>query len=406
MGLLQAQTPDSLILRFKTINSAVAESSAATGRGRLVSNRAMNVFLSEAAGYYLSAPDDLTLYKNSVIADAAEGTLAIYHNLRQPAGIDERVRSFLSIGTKANVADAFTAAHEGRRYNNRFGLLVKQTWIGNGSTTYSESQKKMMDALRAGILHSIEGEIRRKAADLEASLDSWDPGRDVPGQDVAVAKNIARQKFNADLQAEYEFEFARRQSETLARTFNYGVVAVNWTSISLYAPLVTENFITVPDSNAAHTERHAYPLHVNLTHTRLWEGSRFGRLYLSLAGDLSMNNSRDGYALDRFLADDLYIGGYRNFITPALKGQVIYVPRDSHIGISFALQQNFGSYHALNGTLGFPIVLINKKAEPSVNFEFQVRLFDIGNQLEPRSGLPGKTSVGLTMGVPFSKIAF
>jgi hypothetical protein len=390
-GLSQAQTPDSLINELKA------------ARGSLISNRAMNVFLSEAVGYYLSSPDDLTLYKNSVVANAAEGSLAIYHNLRQAPGTDERIGSFLSIGASANVADAFTAASEGRHYNNRFGLLVKQTWIGNGKTTYTEGQQKIMKALRAGILHSLELEIRKKAADLEASLDAWNAD-DVPGQDLAAAKQIARQKFNADLQAEYEFEFARRQSEALARTFNYAVIAVNWTSLSLYVPLVTENFSTAPDLTSGPVTRHAYPLHFNITHTRLWEGSQFGRLYATLAGDLTLSNSRDGYGLDK--TGDLYTGDYKNFLTPALTAQAVYFPRDSHIGISLHLEQNFGSYRALNGRLGIPVVLINKKAEPSVNFEFQVRFFDLSDQVGSRKGLPGKTSVGLTMGIPFSKIAF
>jgi hypothetical protein len=389
--LSQAQTPDSLINELKAT------------RGGLISNRAMNVFLSEAAGYYLSSGDDLTLYKNSVIANAAEGNLAIYHNLRQALGTDVRIGSFLSIGASANIADAFTAASDGRPYNNRFGLLVKQTWIGNGKTSYSESQQKIMQALRAGILHSLELEIRKKAADREASLDAWNAD-DVPGQDLAAAKQVARQKFNTDLQAEYEFEFARQQSEALARTFNYAVIAVNWTSLSLYVPLVTENFSTSPDLATDPVTRHAYPLHFNITHTRLWEGSKFGRFYATLAGDLTLNNSRDGYGLDK--TGDLYTGDYKNFITPALKAQAVYFPRDSHIGISLQLEQNFGSYRALNGRLGIPVVLINKKAEPSVNFEFQVRFFDLSDQVGPHKGLPGKTSVGLTMGIPFSKIAF
>lgn len=388
---LQAQTPDSLIHELKTI------------RGGVISNRAMNVFLSEAVGYYLSSIDDLTLYKNSVVADAAEGSLAIYHNLRQAQGTDEPIGSFISIGAKANVADAFSAASDGRPYNNRFGFLLKKTWVGNARAGYSAGQQRTMEALRAGILHALEQEIRRKAADYETSLNAWD-ANEVPGQDLGAAKQIARQKFNADLQAEYEFEFARRQSEALARTFNYHVIAVNWTHLSLYIPLITENFSTSPDLATEPVTRHAYPLHLNCNHTRLWEGSQFGRVFASLAGDLTLNNSRDGYGLDK--TDNLYTGDYRNFITPALQAQAVYFPRNSHIGISLRLEQNFGSYSALNGRLGIPLVLINKKAEPAANFEFQVRFFDLSDRLGPRKGLPGKTSIGLTMGIPFSKISF
>src|SRR3954471_5911196 len=99
LQVARAQSPDSLVRELRGINDSV--------KGRaLLSNRAANVFLSEAAGYYLSRVDDLSLYKNSVVADAADGTVAIYHNLRQPVGIDAPVRGFLSIGARANIADA------------------------------------------------------------------------------------------------------------------------------------------------------------------------------------------------------------------------------------------------------------------------------------------------------------
>jgi len=70
------------------------------------------------------------------------------------------------------------------------------------------------------------------------------------------------------------------------------------------------------------------------------------------------------------------------------------------------LEQNFGRYNALNGKLGIPLVLINKKAEPSINFEFQIRFFDISNKINSANGPANKTSIGVSVGIPFSKIAY
>ena len=384
----QAQMPDSSAWHY--------------GHGQLVSNRATNIFLSEAAQYFMSSPDDMTLYKNSVVADAAEGTFAIYHNMRQPSGIDERVHSFLSIGVQADFANTYSATHSGKPYNNRFGMLIKQTWIGKGSVSASPQQQHTMDALRAGILHSLQQEIREKRAAFEKSLTSWDSTQDTPGQDLAAAKQTARAKFESDLTAEYTFKYAHDQAVALARTFNYGVMAFNWTSLSFYVPLVTENFESAPTLSDAPVNRHAWPVHIHLRHTRLWEGSHFGRIYLTAAGDLALNNARDAFDND----EQLYIGDYRNFLTPALKLQLVYLPTDSHVGVSGSLQQFFGDYHVLNAVIGVPIVLINKNAEPALDLEFQVRFFDIANQLQHAAGTPGHTSIGLTLGVPFSKIAF
>src|SRR5262249_32264760 len=152
------------------------------------------------------------------------------------------------------------------------------------------------------------------------------------------------------------------------------------------------------------TTKHAYPLHFNITHTRLWEGSKFGRIYAALAGDVQLSNSRDGYLLDKL--GSLYIGDYKTFITPSIKAQLVYSPPNSHIGVSFHLQQYIGDYHALNGILGIPIVLINKQAEAAMNFEFQVRFYDMGHSIDAGKGLNGRTAIGLTAGIPFSKIAF
>ena len=364
-----AQGPDSLIQKLRTINTAAT--------GKLLSHRAMNVFLSEAAAYYMSDPDNLTLYKNSVIANAAEGTLAIYHNMRQPHGIDEPLRSFLSIGVKANVADAFTAHSEGRPYNNQFGFLVKQTWVGRPRVTATAAQIQAMDTVRAAILRSMTTAIHNRADDFV---------------------------YDVDLPKELEFDYAHKQAEHLAKSFNYGVFAFQWTSVSLYIPLITENFQTLPTASADPMSRHAWPLHLNISHTRLWEGSKFGRLFATLAGDVTLNNARDGYGLDK--TGNLYIGDYKNFITPSIKGQLIYLPTDSHIGISFLLEQAIGDYHAMNGILGIPIVLINKRAEAAMNFEFQVRFYDMGHSIDPGKGLNGRTAIGMTAGVPFSKIAF
>jgi len=399
-----AQTPDSLVAELKAINAGVTGPMPQPNKHLLLSNRAFSIFLSEAAGYYLSHPDDLTLYKNSVVADAAEGTLAVYHNTRQPQGPDSSVRRFLSFGAQVNAADAFNASSAARPYNNQFGLLVKHTWIGRPRVTASSEQVKSMDVLRANLLHSLEAKIRKRAAEEAAALDAIDSAKEIPGQDAATAKDIARKQFNRALQEEMEFEWAHTQAEILAQSFNYKVMSFHWTSVRLYLPLITGNFQTIPTPGADPTTRHAWPLHFNATHTRLWEGSRFGRLFITLAGDLGWNNSRDSYALLK--TDNEWLGDYHRFLTPALKAQLIYFPTNSHIGVSFLTKQSIGDYHATDAILGVPIVLINKKAEPAVNFEFQVRFYDLGHSIVPGTGFSGHTAVGLTVGIPFSKIAY
>jgi len=234
-----------------------------------------------------------------------------------------------------------------------------------------------MDTLRTAILHSTETAIRQQTGDFT---------------------------FDPDLPLYFEFDYAHKQASTLAKRFIYKVISFNWTSFSLYVPLITANYQVAPSLGDPAATKHSYPLYFNITHTRLWEGSKFGRIYATLAGDASLSNSCNGYLLDKF--GSLYTGNYKTFVTPSVKGQFVWFPSNSHIGVSFHLQQYMGEYHALNGILGIPVVLINKQAEAAMNFEFQVRLYDMGHSIDAGRGLNGRTAIGLTAGIPFSKIAF
>jgi len=428
---LQAQTPGSIINELKTINTSLVNTPSNMGSGRLISNRAMNIFLANKAGYYLAESDNLSLYKNSAIYNSAEGLITVNHNLYKPKEIDERVGSITSVGVKANVADAFSAASSGRQFNNQLGFNWKQTWIAKGNTYYNNSassflnQKKIMDALRAAILHILETEINAKAKEFEVSLKAIDTALEIPGQDVQAAKNTMHNKFYADLQQEYEFRFASLQSETLINTLNYKYVATNWTSINVYIPLLTQKFTIVPSLSGSFTDKHAYPLQVTVSHTQFFESSKYGKLFLTLGAGGYSNNSKESYGLNKTTYTDyrnrggtdtlhaaqleaggIYIGSYESFFTPLIKGQVVWLPPDWHFGISLSLEQSLGRYSPLNGRIGIPIVLINKQANPSINFEFQVHFFDIGGKIDVDKLTTGKTSIGISIGIPFSRIAY
>jgi len=245
-----------------------------------------------------------------------------------------------------------------------------------------------MDALTGGILNTITQEIQTKANNLHTT------------------NTTVRQQFNAGLRDEYNYAFALQQSEMLAKRLAYSLITLGWTSINGYIPLITENTRVSPTPASPFTTRHGYPVRLDLSHTLLWESVPSGRFYLTLTGSLLLNNARDGYQLDTTTSKNYYLGDYSNFLTPAITAVLAWFPPTSHVGFSLHAEQNFGSLHTLNASIGVPIVLIDKKAEPACNFEFLVRFFDIANTLPPGRGLPGRTAIGLTVGVPFSKIAF
>lgn len=285
--LLKAQTTANIIAELKSINSTVANVPCSTGKGNIISNRAMNIFLSNKAGTYLSGDDDLSLYKNSITFNTTEGTFSVSHNMRQAKGIDQPVKSFLFIGAKANIVNGLAAMLNNTHFINAFGLLIKKTWIGKPNTYFNKcfgainsrvSQKQFMDALHASILNLIEAEIRHRDSLFINGLSAIDPLQ-VPGQKLNEAKSNLRKIFYLNLKEEYSRKFAELQSEALIETNNYNLVTTYWTSIGAYIPLVREKFYVANSFAGNFKNEHLYPLEVLLTHTRFFESRKYGRFF-------------------------------------------------------------------------------------------------------------------------------
>jgi hypothetical protein len=375
----------------------------------LISNRAMNLFLADRIGYYLSRYDDISFDKNYITFNTSDGVFSLNHNFFQATPGDNPVKSFLVGGIKANVVNAVESGFTGKQFNNEIGLTIKQTWLSSVATHSSQSQKQHMAALRASIRYSLQAQITRKQAEFEKNLDSLKQS-DVPGQDLNQVKTYLRQKFNNDMSDHYSWESARQQSDTLIETANYDLVSTSWTSISGYVPILPLKYPVAETLNSSFETKYGYPISLTISHTRFLESRTTGRFFITLSGETYLNNTVHSQALETITSsaypNHLYIGSYKNFLTPVAKAEIIYFPPDSHVGFNLAIEQNIGTYNALNGIVGIPIVLIDKAGHPAANFQFQFRFFDISNTILPNRTFYDKTSVGLTLGVPFSKIIY
>jgi len=437
--LIKAQNAASIIDELNTINKAVASKPCSTGNGMLITNRAMNIFLADKTGY-LSGEGDLSLYTNYVTLNTSAGTLTINHNFQNAKGTDEPIKSLFSVGVKANISDNFNNTFLDKKIKKEIGLTLNQTWLGKVKTYFTAckntptngnlidqqpNQKQALDALRAGILHLLQIEINKKEADFETALDAIDSTNEVPGQNLSAAKALTLQNFYEDLKEEYEEKFARLQAETLTKTKYFKLITTHWTSLIAYVPLLFPKYDVAASLTSPFQEKHPYPFELSLNHTKLWEGSKWGRLFITFGGKIITNNSTQSFALDKtnftqyknlggtdtlHLAslknDEAYIGPYKTFLNPVLAGRVTYFPTDSHIGISFLLEQNFGSYNLLNGWLAIPIVLINSKRLPAANFEFRLVFFDMAHKIKADKNFYNKTSIGLGVGIPFSRLMY
>jgi hypothetical protein len=420
---LKAQTTVQIIDEIKSINSKVTNWPNSNGQGMLISNKAMNIFLSNKVSSYLSGNEDLSLYKNYVNINAAEGMISINHNFHQPVDSDDWLRSFVVIGARVNIANAYSAKAANRYYDNQLGFTIQKTWMGKPKTYYEANGdlKKEMDAARALMLNTLTQNINKKAEEFEQSLNALKQ-EEVPGQNLTDVEINLRKIFYATLRADYLQQFSEQQSELMVNSANFNLVTDNWTAFGVYIPVIPQKFMVSNDVNAQVNKHYNYPLELFISHTRFWESPKLGRFFLTFAGKGFVNNAVQSGSL--FRADvtgaqgqngtntvtinkgDRYIGQYKNFITPVAAGKLVYIPGTSHVGISFRIEKNWGTYKALNSIIGIPIVLIDKKGVPAINFEAQLLLQDMNNSLKDTHLPYNKTAVGLTVGIPFSKIVY
>ncbi len=433
-----AQDAGQIMEELQTINKTITFQPCDRNSGKLISNRAMNIFLADKTGY-VSESGDLSYYTNYVTLNSNTGLLSINHNFQKSKGIDEPLKKLLSIGFKANVADGFNASFIDKQFKNLLALTINHTWLGKVTTKFSgchqndansdltngANQKVSMNALRAGIVNSLLVELKNREAAFQESLLLLDTLSQVPGQSPTTGKQIITNNFYDDLAEEFREKYARLQAETLTKTNYFKSISTHWTSLIALVPLAFPKYNVAGSLSAPLTQKHPYPISLSLAHTRLWESSKRGRLFLTVSANLSADNSVTANQLQKtnftdyknlggndtihfasFKNQEAFIGSYKQFLTPSVKARIVYFSHNSHVGLSFLIEQYLGSNNLLNSRLGIPIILINSKKIPALNIEMQVNFFDITHQISTANKLGNKTSIGVGIGFPMSRLMY
>ena len=420
---LIAQSADSLISNLKSIQNKL-EMNPVYSRD-LVSNRAMNLFVADQVGSYLSEDKNLSFFKNYVTLDAAKGILSLNHNFFESKGLDEPVRSFMVVGAKANVLNAFYSINANKTYVNNFGVSVQKNWISKPTIKLNdELDKKKMDMLRAIILKKLERDINRKNEEFQEQISSLKPNA-VSDSDLLKSKDWLSKEFYAKLSDDYNYQFAYLQYQALKESSDYKSISLHWTNIYVYLPVILERYLVADSLSSYPHTKSSYPFELSVTHTRFTEGPKFGKLFYSLNLNVVLNDAVankslqeldfreysfaggiDTTHLHQAGINTIYIGDYKVYLTPSLKFDVAYFPGQSHIGISASIQQNFGTWHPLNFSLGAPVVLIDKHGSPAANFQFLIQYLDVFHTENAHSTFHDNIYINLTVGIPFSKIIY
>jgi len=422
---IRAQDGHAIIAGLQSINAAVTKKTCSAGDAAAISNRAMNVFLADKTSY-LSAPRDLSFFTNYATYNTGDGKFTVNHNFQPLHGADDPIKTLFSFGFDMTIAGSYAKAFLDKRFENEAGITLNYKWLGKVKTRFedcssaSTGQKQAMDAARAALLAQLQLQILKKEADFKLALDALDTAF-IPGQSATAAKTVMLQNFYADLMLEYEEKFAMEQASLLSKSGNFKLISTSWTSLTAYIPLYFPKYMVAPSFNIAFTGKRPYPAVITLGHTRMWEMKKAGRLFFTLDASVLFNNSKLSRGLNKINYSEykslggtdtsyntdpgnnkLYVGRYASFITPSLVARLVYFPPTSHVGISFLAEKNWGDYSPLNCRISVPVILINSKKTPAVNLECFVSFFDIANSMHTS----GKTSAGLAIGVPFSRLMF
>lgn len=390
---------------LEMLNAKILNASGDRDTVMLVSHKAMNVFLSEKIASYLSDESDLSLYKNYVTFNAAEGNLAIKHNFHQPVDKDDWVRSFIIVGARTNMSNTYLSRVLGKQEQNQIGVVLQKTWMGRPVTKYDvlEIQKQDMDRQRAMILEKLKAEMNLDAKVFEDGLTQITEA-DLPGQALTRASDLIRKKFYEKLRADYLRNFFELQSTALINSNSYTLITDHWTTIGVYLPLIRLKYRIAELHGFSKVFN--YPLGWFLNHTRFWDSPKVGRVFLTFGVSCDISNSIQAGLLNENAAYEVNNERYKNFLTPSFSAKIAYMPLASHVGLSAKIEKTFGDYKAIKGIIGIPIVLIDKKGVPVINFECQLQLNDLHHVIN-RANLPmDRTIVGLTVGIPFSKIVY
>jgi len=254
---LIAQSADSLIGNLKSIQNKL-ETNPAYSQD-LISNRAMNLFVADQIGSYLTEDKNLSFFKNYVILDAAKGILSVNHNFFESKGLDEPVRSFMVVGAKANVLNAFYSINSNRTYVNNFGVSVQKNWISKPAIKINhELDKKKMDMLRAIILKKLETEINRKNEEFQEQISSLKPNA-VSDSDLLKSKEWLSKEFYSKLSDDYNYKFAYLQYQALKESSDYKSISLHWTNIYVYLPVILERWLVADSLSSYPNTKSSYP---------------------------------------------------------------------------------------------------------------------------------------------------
>jgi hypothetical protein len=412
----------------------------------LMTSPALDIFMAKKVNTYLTGTGDLALNKSYFILDPTDGRLFLGMNYaKDPSEGNGRTKWVFTGGIKADADESFSKLYDGEnnKLEGNFGASLKITLLGRGIITYAkESAKEKVQVLlpkasdipqydKAEAGHFLRLHLKRKikmamekdSLEFVMEKDSLEFVNTHPdAKDKALTWRIERRlKFMESQNKEYRKAFINGEADLIEEEGLFNTFWNHWVSFDLYLPFTRRAFDVGSDFSQPVQARKLYNLEATLLYNQIKEYRHMRWLWSLGFGAKNQNNitttqldkysmgeyrdlgGQDTIKLAQLKTSDVYIGEYRDFVSPFAKGQLVnFFLFKKSVGLSLYAEKYFLTYDPLNVKVGVPFNLKGKDEETKVNFELQFKWNDVGDDILPEKSLSEKMVVGISIGVPLT----
>lgn len=362
----------------------------AKGKEQLFNYKMLNILFANKVGTAFGGSNDLSLQKFYTSLDANDKSLSIGANFDTRYGDEtKKLSTIFSGGVKIKSKDNFATVYDnGDFQENNIGLTFKISLIGNGIINFSsknpkKDRKEAVKVHRQWLCEKYEKLAQEFNADelndfttKYKELSKFD----TEATDYKSALEAKRKKLYV--------EMAKEEIDYLEKNKMYHFLWDHWYSLEVFVPLGENIYKTTNDVlSTSLKDKNFYAFSATLSANTMLQYSSGESIFLKGKINLKNNNNIivDNITSDSFQttstgiggttvvldSEDGYITNFDQFLTPSLTIEPAFFTLNNTIGISPAIEFNFGTYNKANWKLGIPISLKDKDGKPKVNFEIQ-----------------------------------
>ena len=421
----------------------------------------MNLFLAKKSVRYLAEEGDVSLYKSFFIADIADGELTLGRNIafktkekkkakategvQQLSNTSGKLWGLLTPVIKAKAEDNFAEIFSKGEFNEEISGGLKMTFFLGGSTFFDSAessakdtdgrflkpskQQKFMAQQRAYNFKKLEGDFEKEKEILSGTAALLGRHSQFSDDDIANLKGESSDEKNKEaIKAWYDAEVESFDSEDA-----HNAISAYWLSIWGNYTFVGSSLNVRDEVFGITTEVNFKGYDANIQYTYMFDG-RKGLFYFSAGGGLVFQNSIatkqsiKKYDLNDYVQNikpdtvqlvsvddsEIYVGKYREYLSPKLFGQFVWLfPEfklgdktiwNKNFGLSLKLEKWTGAYDPINFTLGLPLMLPGKDSD-KINLEIQFRWIDCTKEISSYTS-DDRFIAGLNLAIPFSSVIY